>query len=70
MLAMKQSVMGRSSVLPLYAPQLKKSPNIVKSTRVSSIEEKTVLRQEQRTGERVKDRGCNTGTKVCHGLQQ
>lgn len=65
-----KTVMGRASVLPLYGPQLKKSPNILRSTRMSIIEEKMMLRQKQCTGERVKDRGCNTGTNVCRRLQQ
>lgn len=66
---MKQTVMGRASVLALFGPQLKKSPKILRSPGVSSTEEKTAQRQKENTRERVEDRGCNIGTNVCRRLQ-
>jgi len=70
LLAVKKTVMDRANVLPLLGPQLKLSPTILRSPRVSGIEEKTVQRQKENTRDKVEDRGWNIGTNVCCRLQQ
>lgn len=49
--------MGRASVLALFGPQLKKNnPQILNSSRMSSVDEKTALRQKEHNRDRVKER--------------